>query len=103
MAANDLEGADWLVLALVSSKECANSRSIAGEVVALALLERPLLGLLNLDELVLLEKVLAVVNSMEMAGGGVESNKDLTGILTGLTEEGLGHFGFGCGLDHLIV
>lgn len=80
MATNNLVGADTGVAALGTSKESDNGRAITSEVVALAASEVPFFGFFNFDETVILQLLLAVVDSVEVGGGGVETIDDLLGV-----------------------
>ena len=73
MAANDLVSRDWLLAAFCTCKPGCNSAAITSGVVSLACLKVPVVDLAKLCEACLLKLSLAVVDGVEVGGGGVEA------------------------------
>jgi len=66
VATNNLERIYWVLNALSTNKESTDCGAISSEIVTLASFKSPLIDFLDLVESILLELILAVVDSMEM-------------------------------------
>jgi len=86
MATDDLESTHRVLNALGTNEEGTDSRAISSEVVTLTSFKVPLVDFLNLIESILLELILAVIDSMEMGRRGVKALKDVLGVDSGLLE-----------------
>ena len=88
VAPDNLERLQLGVCCVLAAQKRADGRMVSSEVVAFAPFEMaPCLALFQLSEAVAGEHILAVLHGVEVAHRGIESNENLSRVLTALGQE----------------